>query len=538
MKSLVDFIVRAKKGLANQYYKTEEAVRAQIVSPVLRYLGWDMENPSHVKFEHALTLKSSTKHVDIALFASEDAKSPRCIVEVKRVGRLGLEGEEQLFEYAFHSGVPVALLTDGAQWRFYITHLPGSYEERLVRLLDVERHPPDEIAEALLRYLSYENTRSDQARKNAEADLDQRVTRDKARKSIPQAWKQLTEDGEDDRLSRILIDATSSISEYAPARQDVIDFLRSLQQPGPDQTPQPPPRPRPSHPSVASPIKSQPGSESRVVRDSSAGKHPIEYWLLGSRYEAKNAITAYMDILSVLAKRDRGFLRRLEPQIRGKKISRLVRNRERFLPPQQPAKLPGGWWADKKLSNKDKMRYLQIACELAGIRFGDQNGLDITLPNALSLQTSTKRIQAPKSRMPSYRQHGTGPTTTQSNHEARVVRDSSAGTRATEYWLLGSRHEAKNAATAYVNILSALAERNSGFLQRLEPQLQGREKSRLVRNKERFFRHQRPAGLPGGWWADTNLSNKDKLHYLKIACELAGIRFGDRRGLDITLPNT
>ena len=155
-----------------------------------------------MKFEYALTLKSSTKHVDIALFASEDAKSPRCIVEVKRVGRLGLEGEEQLFEYAFHSGVPVALLTDGAQWRFYITHLPGSYEERLVRLLDVERHPPDEIAEALLRYLSYENTRSDQARKNAEADLDQRVTRDKARKSIPQAWKQLTEDGEDDRLSR------------------------------------------------------------------------------------------------------------------------------------------------------------------------------------------------------------------------------------------------------------------------------------------------------------------------------------------------
>ena len=64
---------------------------------------------------------------------------------------------------------------------------------------------------------------------------------------------------------------------------------------------------------------------------------------------------------------------------------------------------------------------------------------------------------------------------------------SSAGTRATEYWLLGSRYEAKNAATAYVNILRALAKRDGSFLQRLEPQLQGREKSRLVRNKERFF---------------------------------------------------
>ena len=33
MNLLVDFIVKAKKGLANQDYKNEEAVRYQIVSP-------------------------------------------------------------------------------------------------------------------------------------------------------------------------------------------------------------------------------------------------------------------------------------------------------------------------------------------------------------------------------------------------------------------------------------------------------------------------------------------------------------------------
>jgi hypothetical protein len=43
--------------------------------------------------------------------------------------------------------------------------------------------------------------------------------------------------------------------------------------------------------------------------------------------------------------------------------------------------------------------------------------------------------------------------------------------------------------------------------------------------------------LPGDWWLLTHLSNKDKTHALRIACEVAGIPFSDRAGLDIHLPN-
>ena len=43
--------------------------------------------------------------------------------------------------------------------------------------------------------------------------------------------------------------------------------------------------------------------------------------------------------------------------------------------------------------------------------------------------------------------------------------------------------------------------------------------------------------LAGGWWLLTHLSNKNKIRYLRTACEVAGIPFGKRTGLHIDLPN-
>ena len=43
--------------------------------------------------------------------------------------------------------------------------------------------------------------------------------------------------------------------------------------------------------------------------------------------------------------------------------------------------------------------------------------------------------------------------------------------------------------------------------------------------------------ISGDWWLLTHMSNKQKIHYLKIACEEAGIPFGDRTGLEVILPN-
>ena len=43
--------------------------------------------------------------------------------------------------------------------------------------------------------------------------------------------------------------------------------------------------------------------------------------------------------------------------------------------------------------------------------------------------------------------------------------------------------------------------------------------------------------LPNGWWLLTHMSNPQKARYLAIACEVAGLPFGDRAGLHVRFPN-
>ena len=74
------------------------------------------------------------RRVDFAL--CHPANRPAVFVEVKKVG--GAKGaDKQLFEYAFHSGVPMAILTDGQEWSFYLPGEQGRYDERRVYKLDL-----------------------------------------------------------------------------------------------------------------------------------------------------------------------------------------------------------------------------------------------------------------------------------------------------------------------------------------------------------------------------------------------------------------
>ena len=147
---------------------------------ILHELGWSVFDPDKVCNEYTLKLKTTSRRIDLALCVKN--RNPRCIIELKsteydlkEVGRS--DGDRQLFEYAFHAGAPLALLTNGVNWRFYSTFSAGTYAERLVRNLDIETEPPDEVAAALDRYLSYANTESGRAADYARVDLDKRVDR-------------------------------------------------------------------------------------------------------------------------------------------------------------------------------------------------------------------------------------------------------------------------------------------------------------------------------------------------------------------------
>ncbi len=351
----LDFISRVRENLLQALYKNETSVREQIVRPVLEYLGWDVNNPRYVYPEFPL----EGRRVDYGLMVPEDSNAPRCIIEVKTVGNM--TADRQLFEYAFHAGSPLAFLTDGKRWRFYLPMSPGSLEERLVRTLDFEEHSANEVAEGLVRYLSFDNTHSGRARKNAEDDRDKRIGKDKARKNIFTAWERLL-DGTFDKLVNLVIEETSLISESAPERSDVEKFLRNLKTP--EQKPELLSR------------KKQRKAEPKKPQKKSGNE--IQFVLLGKEYSERTAAKAYARIMKILAARNKDFTTRLAPLTAGRKKKWLSQNREDMVKIKMSEEISPGWWLDTNLSNESKIKRLEMACKIAGIPFGKPSGLKIT----------------------------------------------------------------------------------------------------------------------------------------------------------------
>ncbi len=417
MIDLASVLKRIRVGIRRNAYPSEAAVQNQIVPPVLQALGWDVFDPEKVVPEYQLRLKTGAapRRIDLALCVSD--RNPRCIVELKST-RVDLReighsaGDRQLFEYAFHAGAPLALLTNGVNWRFYSTQSAGTYAERLVKDLDLESDPLEQIASNLERYLSWKNTASGRAADLAREDLNARLDRRKARATIPRAWARLVEGKVDARLSALLTEATVSLTGSAPAESDIARFLSSLtseedrprRRTASRRRPKRQPDARRGGPEEIREPAWTPGTETRTQRPESSdhgtksGAGPsserpgrsgrpaqaVRYWLLGKEYVGGNAKDAYIAVFGALAERDPEFLTRVEPRLRGRTRRGLSQAKHELSGVSSvlkvSARLPGGWWLDTNLSNAQKTRRLKIACEIAGIPFGDRAGLDILLP--------------------------------------------------------------------------------------------------------------------------------------------------------------
>lgn len=368
-----EFVSFVKEGLRRDAFPNEASVSMSIVRPVLEHLGWDIRDSSYVYPEYPL----EGRKVDYGLKIAEGKKEGlRCIIEVKAVGKI-VDADRQLFEYAFHAGTPLAVLTDGKLWRFYVPLAAGQYEERLVRTLDLEEHSTEEVAEVLVRYISFDNVRSGQAKRNAESDLYQLINRVDAKKNIPIAWQNLL-DGTSDKLVNLLIEETSLISS-APEKSDVEEFLKSLEnaefKPKPKTARRK--KPEPEKPK----LRKRAQSSSKPEKPQRKSGNEIQFVLLGEEYSERTAAKAYARIMKILAARDRDFTTRLTPLTAGKKKKWLSQNPEDMVKIQMSQEISPGWWLDTNLSNESKVKRLKVACKIAGIPFGKPVGLKITFPS-------------------------------------------------------------------------------------------------------------------------------------------------------------
>src|SRR2546427_341600 len=144
--SLIDTLETIRTRLRRDGFANERAVSQEVVLNLLNALGWNVFNSRIVWPEYSV----GSRRVDFALCHPE--ARPVAFIEVKQVGES--EGaDKQLFEYAFMQGIPLAVLTDGQRWNFYLPSGQGTYSDRRFYSLDLLEREPSEIEQRLKRYL-------------------------------------------------------------------------------------------------------------------------------------------------------------------------------------------------------------------------------------------------------------------------------------------------------------------------------------------------------------------------------------------------
>jgi hypothetical protein len=112
----------------------EQDTKATLLQPVLRALGWDVEDLEDVQREYKI--RKQDKPVDYSLFL---LRTPCLFVEAKALGE-NLDDRKwanQIMGYAGVAGVGWVVLTDGNEYRIYNSHATVPIEEKLFRTVRV-----------------------------------------------------------------------------------------------------------------------------------------------------------------------------------------------------------------------------------------------------------------------------------------------------------------------------------------------------------------------------------------------------------------
>lgn len=362
-------------------FPNEAAISQGVVRRLLGKLGWPEYNPSIVWPEYNV----QGTRVDFAL--CHPPSRPCVFIEVKQPGA-NESAEQQLFQYAFHAGVPLVILTTGQEWHFYLPAKRGDYGDRRVYGLDLVQRDVAESAKRLERYLNYAAVQTGEAQKNAEHDYEDLSRTRQVVEAIPQAWQSLIEEM-DDLLIDLVAEKTESLCGYKPDSTLVQEFLLRL--------PSTPisPRPalnhrsqiRPQSPkqtaSTVHPVSSPPPAvnaqgkaavKRRTSRQSGTSIHAVT--ILGRTIETRNNREAIRHVLVEFSRRDSAFLSKfVEYQGDGRQYvsqnpQTIHPNRDDYHKHVWEITGGSGWYMNVNLSTSDSMRFIQIACEVAQLQYG------------------------------------------------------------------------------------------------------------------------------------------------------------------------
>jgi hypothetical protein len=142
----LEFIRQRIKDHRALYEQNEAAVSMQVITPILRALGWSVEEPNEVQ----PNVSTEEGRPDYTLI--HDGKK-RLFVEVKKlsIDVEKIEPMRQLSKYAFGEGIKYGLLTNGSLWVLVRSFEEGTtLSERIVWRADIEAEELQKAAKKLL----------------------------------------------------------------------------------------------------------------------------------------------------------------------------------------------------------------------------------------------------------------------------------------------------------------------------------------------------------------------------------------------------
>lgn len=346
--------------LAGKAYVNEAAITHGIICPILNAIGWNSADPMQLVPEYPVP----AGRVDIALLGP--GQKPVVFIEAKGLGRAAM-GDRQLFEYAFHRGVPMCVLTDGRDWSIYLPAAPGGYDDRRVYRLQLDDRDPETSEIMLRRYLSRDRVRSGEAYDDAIKDHRTATAQRDSVAAIPQAWSELVSQ-EDDLLAELLTERVEMLSGYRPEIKPIMQFLGGL-------------TPSVSEAAVL-PDTALPTASQKTARPGKAAK-VVAYRIFGEKRSAPNASIALVEILESIVATDFSKLAELSDALVTPTRRHVARTVEEIYPGRpdhaRAAQIAPGWLVGKNLSNHDKMAVLRTACDIYGLNM--PTDLEISMPN-------------------------------------------------------------------------------------------------------------------------------------------------------------
>ena len=334
-------------------YRSEAEISLGIIQRVLHELSWPVFDNQVVAPEFRI----ENRKVDYALCQSPG--KALILIEVKDLGKADSKGEKQLFQYAFNHGVPVAILTDGQKWRFFLPAGVGTFEDRCFATIDLLKEDSSKCAQELALNLDKGAVFSGLARDYAHRTYNARQKQRDAEAKYSTSWSKLVT-GPDSLLLEIFSEEVERQSGVKPNRESAAEFIRRQSTSG-------------DRPFI--PISRQTTRESTTGGRTSGTSKEFSYTYGGETKHYNTGADLIAGVFNLLANREPDFLHRYRAQYPGKTNPLIAPSRDQLYPRRPESrrtarKIHGGWWIGTYSSSGEKLKLIRQACELAGIEFG------------------------------------------------------------------------------------------------------------------------------------------------------------------------